>query len=365
MVRRVLQFAILLAAIAGAAASCLAGMIVVANRTGASVKFQMTTADALTTPFAVAPGDLVSIPVNGAVGVAFQDGQERREYRLEPDSVYYFGNTQAGKLDLAEIATRAAPDKDKPADDVVGAMINIAPTKPDDLKKPVVTIPIKLLVDEEEASTPAVWKNRLNRRLQEASAILEKFTRVRLEAVAYDTWKSDNSVNEFTDSLKEFERKVDPRPARVAIGFTSQYQIPKGRTNLGGTRQPLHTHILIREWSQHVSEPERLEVLLHELGHLFGAVHSPEPDSVMRPVLGDRKALLRNFRITLDPLNTMIVSLMGQEMRDHDVRSFADLSLPTKRRLCDLYAELKKALPEDPAAGNFLRLLSSTMPAQN
>ena len=55
---------------------------------------------------------------------------------------------------------------------------------------------------------------------------------------------------------------------------------------------PLHTHILIREWKPR-TEPERLEVLVHELGHFLGACHSPENDSVMRPLLGDGRANLR------------------------------------------------------------------------
>ena len=78
---------------------------------------------------------------------------------------------------------------------------------------------------------------------------------------------------------------------------------------MAGTRGPLHSHILVREWSPQMSEPERLEFLVHELGHFLGASHSPEPDSVMRPVLGDQPGRsARAFRIRFDPVNTLVMS---------------------------------------------------------
>src|SRR5205085_7080037 len=116
---------------------------------------------------------------------------------------------------------------------------------------------------------------------------------------------TDNNINNFDKTLAEFEQNVKPEPARLAIGFTSQYEVPRGAFHLGGTRGPLHTHVLVREWSKHISEPERMEVLLHELGHFLGAVHSPAPDSVMRSILGDRIARVKDFRITFDPVNVL------------------------------------------------------------
>ncbi len=75
----------------------------------------------------------------------------------------------------------------------------------------------------------------------------------------------------------------------MAIGFTSQYMIPHGVMHLGGTRGPLYPYILIRELgSQHVSKSERLEILVHEMGHYLGASHTADMDSVMRPQLGDQ-----------------------------------------------------------------------------
>ncbi|HEY2827513.1 MAG TPA: matrixin family metalloprotease, partial [Pirellulales bacterium] len=157
-------------------------------------------------------------------------------------------------------------------------------------------------------------------------------------------------------------RKTDPGNARIAIGFTSEFQITKGRTHLGGTRGPLNNHILLREWSQVVSEPERLELLVHELGHFLGAVHSPEPDSVMRIILGDRQARVRKFQIHFDPLNTLAMNLVAEEWRKHPLYNYAQMSLLTQARLRAIYGAISQTLPEDNSSLQYLRILDRTAP---
>ena len=139
------------------------------------------------------------------------------------------------------------------------------------------TVKIKILVDDDEKAIRSIWEERLRKRIADASAIFEKYAGIKLEVVACDTWTTDNKVQDFDAQLRDFEANVDAAPADLAIGFASQYSIVTGRTHLGGTRGPLANHIMVREWSKQVSEPERLELLVHELGHHFGAVHSPSP----------------------------------------------------------------------------------------
>src|SRR5262249_18510429 len=104
-------------------------------------------------------------------------------------------------------------------------------------------------------------------------------------------------------------------------------------------------------------EPERLEVLLHELGHFLGAVHSPAPDSVMRPILGDRIARVKDFRITFDPVNVLAMSLVSEDMRARDVHSFGELSLPTQLRLHDICAAMHTTVPGDNTADKYRKML--------
>ncbi|HEY2881699.1 MAG TPA: hypothetical protein VGJ15_04685, partial [Pirellulales bacterium] len=279
-------------------------------------------------------------------------------YEVQPDSVYYFGAKSATRLELAQIGLAGMPDaKDGQSPAIPRAQSNSAD---DDAAR---TIPVKILVDEEEHTKSAVWQHRLKDRVAAVSAILDHYCGMLLKVVATGTWQSDNQIHDFEEAVNEFGQKVDPGDARIAIGFTSQYQIVKGRTHLGGTRGPLAHHILLREWSQFVSEPERMELLLHEVGHFLGAVHSPEPDSVMRVILGDKQARTRKFQVHFDPLNTLALNLVAEQWRQHPLASFADLSPITRERLRSVYFAIDQALPDDPAAKQYMYLLDhSRMP---
>jgi hypothetical protein len=132
---------------------------------------------------------------------------------------------------------------------------------------------------------------------------------------------------------------------------------------MAGTRGPLHSHILVREGSPQIAEPEKLEFLVHELGHYLGASHSPEKTSVMRPVLGDSLAGRPGFHIQFDPVNTLILALFGEEIRRRNVKQLAELSADTRRRLRQIYVQLSQSLPDDPAGMHFVQLMGSATTA--
>jgi hypothetical protein len=122
----------------------------------------------------------------------------------------------------------------------------------------------------------------------------------------------------------------------------------------------LHSHVFVREGSPEISEPERLEFLVHELGHHLGAAHSPEPQSVMRPVLGDKRAGRSDFQIRFDPVNTLAMAMVSEEMRRANISNVSQLQYVTRRRLEQIYRELSRTLPEDPAAFHFAGLMRTS-----
>lgn len=221
----------------------------------------------------------------------------------------------------------------------------------------VATVTVKICVDDEEAARDEIWKKRIGDRLAAASTITEKTAGVRFQAVEFTRWDSDDAIHDFSRTLGEFEKEVASDRARLIIGFSSQYEIPRGEVHLGGTRGPLHSHILIREWSRHIAEPERLEVLVHEIGHFLGAVHSSDTSSVMRAKLGDRRSRAVNFEIRYDDANAQILRIFGDEMRLRPVRRLADLSDRTKADLLARYDALAKANPKDPAVKRHIELV--------
>src|SRR5262245_50145721 len=347
-----------------------AAVAVISNRTEADVSFSVTPpgaegTEAKVTSYRLASGDLTVVPLQRGgsaqlVTTAVGGGSAVRggagggtSYEIRPDAAYYFGTLASNKVALGRIGVGGMPA----ADPVIERPPKANGPEADEAAR---TITVKILVDEEEQAKTAIWHRRLQQRVEAASEIIERHCGMKLKVVGFDTWQSDNSITQFEDAVAEFVRKADPGEARLAIGFTSQYQIVKGRTHLGGTRGPLARHILLREWSQYVSEPERLELLVHEVGHFLGAVHSPESDSVMRVILGDRQARARKFQIHFDPLNTLAMNIVAEQWREHPLRNPFDLSGPTKDRLRAIYQAIDQALPDDPAAAQYLHILQRT-----
>jgi hypothetical protein len=331
-----------------------AGTIVLANRTTDTVVCNLGNQDCK-----LLSGQVLPVRANGSLTVRFA-GSVRSSYALDPNAIYFLAPDPPGRVDLVRIGLGgdATSSSIFESDRVfqVGQKSRRAPDKALPL-----TIPVKLLYDDDEPAANDVAERRLVQRLKAASEIFERHCFVRFEPVAVATWDSDDATTDFELSLADFERQVPADPARLAIGFTSQYRLSLGRTHLGGTRGPMHSHLLVREWSQRISEPERLEVLVHELGHFLGAVHSPEPDSVMRAVLGDRLARAANFRIGFDPVNTLAMCLVSEEMQSRKVVSFGQMSFATQLELHKLYEEVAPTDSNDGTPAQYVAILEQSL----
>ena len=266
------------------ALSARADVIVLANRTGRELPIRFTPVSGQAQQLTLAIGENRPLYLDGKANIVFSSPGGSKNYLLDANSAYFFGRTNDGRIDLQKIGL---------GDDGTLAAGRTLPGSAS--RAPAATITVKILVDEDEPGRRPVWEQRLRRRVEAASAVFEKYFNTKLQVVAVGTWNSDNTINDFNAALSEFEREVNPAPARLAIGFTGQWKVEKGRMHMAGTRGPLHSHILVREANPELSEAERLEFLIHELGHFFGAAHSPERGSVMRPVLGDNQAGHRTF----------------------------------------------------------------------
>jgi hypothetical protein len=327
--------------------SVSADVVVLANRTPNAIPVEVKAAFGVPQRVTIAAGDSVPMFVDGGATVAFAARDGIKRYNVDANSAHYFGQKSDGQVDLQQIGLGEDKSTAKGR-----TLPGTAPAAP------LATIPVKIFVDEEEPARQQHWERRLRERVAAASEVLKKHAGVELKVVAVGTWDSDDRITDFFESLGEFERDVKPFPGRLAIGFTSQYQVVQGRTHMAGTRGALSGHILVREWSRHMSEPERLELLVHELGHFLGASHSPEQSSVMRPVLGDRQAVRKGFQVRFDPVNTLVMSMVGEELRRRRANKLVDMTTGTKMRLRQIYQSLSPTLPDDPAANHFVQSVS-------
>lgn len=323
-------------------------VVVISNRTEQPVLVDAFIDALPARPLSLAPGDSRPLFANSGVRVRLTPDASGALSALEPDCAYYIGaageDQQLGlqKVGLGEAGPRAwSPSA-------------IAPVELPEAG----VVPVKVLVDDDEVRPRQVWEREIRERIGRASASLDAHCGLRLKIVAIDTWDSDDLQTDFERSLAEFEREVHPAPAMVAIGFSSQYQIATGRVHLGGTRGPLHSHIIIKERSRNVLEPERLELLTHELGHFLGATHSAEPKSVMRPVIGQGVSRAAGAQIQFDAPNTLLMSMMAQEFRQRRIRDVGGLTAESRRRMREIYEAVDPAIAHDPAAGKYTRIMA-------
>ncbi|MEM8947106.1 MAG: M12 family metallo-peptidase [Planctomycetota bacterium] len=322
-------------------------MAVLANRTINSIRVDIERTGQLPTPLTIASGDSTPIFFQQGLRIQFGSGLRREQYPLRASSAYFFTRgTDGQNLHLEQIGLG-----EQTAD-----VSTTEPPRPKSANE-AVTIEVKLLTDDDQPTHRRIWEPKLRKRIRDASAILERQSGIRLQVVEVATWQSDENQRHFLQTLREFERSVKVKPGQLAIGFSSQYEAQRGRSHLGVTRLPLHSHILLRERSRNLLEVERLELLVHELGHYLGASHSPEPQSVMRPMLTRGPQRAAGSRVIFDPVNALLVAMMGEEIRDYGLTNVRSLSAPTRERFKEIYHVLSSAMPRDPAARQYLRFL--------
>jgi len=348
-----------------AAPSCCADVILLTNRSPDSINLVVSKQGGGYHKMKIYPQDILPLIVQGPVELAFDTGAGMKDYDLKPNTIYFFGRIQGARengpqVDMQELgltmpSTRRngrplGAENRKPVPGV-----NVEKTEK------VGTITVKIMVDEGEASLRSVWEKRLRERMEAASKILEQTCRLRLEVIGTGRWKSENAGN-FDAALKEFEEEVAPEKADLVIGFTSKYVSRVGRIKLGGTYGLFRRHILIREHLRKTSEAERLEVLLHEIGHTLGCTHSPEEVSVMRPKLADDRANSAGFRIAFDPINALAMNLVSEGWRYNDARTVKQLPISNRIGLMNVYSLLRQAMPKDSSTVNYLRTVATSYP---
>jgi Metallo-peptidase family M12 len=339
------------------AAKC--GTVVLTNRTERPVLFALDTGGEKPQAYRIRPDDLLTIPIFKSEPIRFGE-QFSKVYSVEPDEIYHFidkavqnqNRTKRPATPQLDLVHQPIPTKNGQTSGVSKkGPINLF-LDPEKANR-IGVVPVYILVDEDEPARTELWQKRLRDRLEKASKVFEKHARLRFQLVGFGSWQSDDRINDFFRSFREFESEspLIP-PAALMIGFTSQYDINNNKTkgHLGGTRGPGTSHILIREWSHRVSKTERLEILIHELGHRFGAAHSANPNSVMRPVVGDHRSNGRDFRVGFDPLNTLALSIYSEQLRLRGAKNFRQFTPDSRQKLVDIYAEVARQMPDDPAA---------------
>ncbi len=336
-------------------APTVASVVVLVNRTNSPIALTYADSDGRQVLYTLGSEGAIPVPADnadGAATVVFDVGGRPRRQTLHGDGIYEFRDKDGN----AEWLNHPLPGFPVPTTRPAAAKS----VRPSDAVR---TIPIEILADDKEPTVRRLWEKRYRDRLSAASDIIERCCRVRFKVAAVGTWHSKDGARDLSQLIAEFERTVKPDPAWLAIGFTGRHEGLQDQQHMGGTRGPCRRHILIREWGHDVSESERLEMLVHELGHYLGAVHSAEKHSVMRPDISDRQARARSFHIGFDAPNTLAMYLVGEELRSRaaPLAHLCQLPPATKERMRAVYGLLAAELPNDPAALQYSAMLDQSL----
>lgn len=308
-------------------------------------------------------GDTAVISNPQAATAVFEYGTELVQLQLAQDEIYLFAPME-GKLELLGIGPNY-PGGKVPSR-LSGKHAQTETSSRNDAF-PTLTIPVVIYMDESIPMAVAPWEKRVRERVAEASAILEKTCFTRLEIQEFKPWQSDPKCENLGDMLKDFEKKASVPQGVLAIGFTANRHAQHTRMELGVARQPFHGPILLREEAPQITEVERLETLLHEMGHFLGAVHTSDENSVMRTVMRERHARDVNFTISFDPLNALAMNLWVRQFLRGDRKRVRTIDpdvvdgLEAVYRLVQRIAEDQKAagmqVLENPNVDIFLKIL--------
>ena len=165
----------------------------------------------------------------------------------------------------------------------------VAPDKPDR------TVRVRILADQKLRESDPRWSETAGALLRGASDFFAREFGVRFVAQKIEPWSHKEESPAAADLLarlkKDFASKDQPEGYDLIVAFTgeplSSYSGGKGMAILGDCDRGLGNYLVSR-----VTEPYRYSganaappldviVLVHELGHIFGADHVSDPRSIM------------------------------------------------------------------------------------
>jgi hypothetical protein len=309
----------------GLSSSSVASVVVLANRGKQPVEFVVGQGGQWTSRYRLAPRELVPVEAVDGLEIGFLADRRLQREPLGANSLWYLrGDADHVQLQRVQFPMAAGP------------WLRVG--QQNRSKTPeVVVVPVKILVDEEQPAIDKVWRAEATEQLDRLSEFLQKYCGVRLKVVAADTWNSDDSAgNDYRRLDADFRQVVGPEPGRLAIGFSSQWTASGGHMPSHAVR-PLDSHLLVPGLNEKFSSSDQFKYLAHQLGHYLGAAHTREEGSIMQPPGGRANAASAAL---YDPLNTLAMNVVADEIRRREVRSVAEISRGTRRFLFGVYMKM-------------------------
>lgn len=150
------------------------------------------------------------------------------------------------------------------------------------------------------------WKEKFKQRLAYASKIFEREAKIKLEPALFWDWQVSEDLNTH-ELLSELQTNFPLHGADIVIGLTRLSDLPDlskiGDLDVLGRARPFSGYLLLRYPNNPLFKVQEETVLVHELGHLFGAIHTEDPSSIMAPIVENQ------IPTSFDNTNREIISL--------------------------------------------------------
>jgi len=207
------------------------------------------------------------------------------------------------------------------------------------------------------------WEERIRERFTFAAEQISRQVEIDLALLDVQPWERLRGTTDGLDLIEELRGDASPGKADLVLGFageTREVEMVDGQPTIRGHTLGLSpcfagygivAEVIASRDGQQFRVPEETlrETLVHELGHLFGAVHVSD-DSVMRATPSQTRVY------TFDRLNLEVLRVC--RWMDFSVH-LASLSEDELERLTDLYAELAAGPASDDGV-HFYRALVCT-----
>jgi len=215
------------------------------------------------------------------------------------------------------------------------------------------TIKVTAAADE-EFRTFFNWEREIENRIGFVSDVFTSEVGIKFKVVRFIEWKSDDNTNMMQLLLRDLRRSIEKGESDIVIGFTSQFS-NQSHSNyddyIAGLAYSFQDYMLVRtirseRWNQY----RKFQSLIHEIGHLFGAVHVKGETSIMQNPISSQRIL------RFDDHNKRILGITKN--RDFN-RGIESLSEEDVDKLITIYQEMVELNPEEGFPYFYLSMLYS------